>query len=145
VADQSRKLVQPQAPVPSQQHAPAPNTGSSSVASSLSAHIRQAVKQQQQHQQQQHVFESEVRAATEDASLDDADEVSFKELIERFAAMKNVRFVPNDRRERQNGKQVYLFGRVNVYMENRCIFAEHIVPVLAHFRNYFSIERFWSQ
>jgi hypothetical protein len=103
--------------------------GQSSMAPSLAAHVRSAVSSsaaahQQHHQHHHHVMESDIHAASGGGLGDEDDDFSFAELVERFAEMKGVSFLPNDRRGRHQGKQIYAFGRVNVYMDGRCLYAE---------------------
>lgn len=56
----------------------------------------------------------------------EADEgsISFKEVVESFAETNGIEFVPNVRRGRQDGNQVYSFGRANVYINQNVVFAQ---------------------
>lgn len=49
--------------------------------------------------------------------------LSFKEIIQKFADMHGVEFVPNSKRGFVDGKQVFSFGKVAIYLDNRTIFA----------------------
>jgi hypothetical protein len=58
---------------------------------------------------------------------EDAD-MSFRDIVEQFAAINNISFAPNVKRGRHEvtGKPIYLFGKVNVYLvgERRAIYAK---------------------
>ncbi len=69
-----------------------------------------------------------VKGGDEDTSVDDDDEDwSFKDLVEKFAAMKDLTFVPHPKGAvTQEGKPIYLFGRVPVYLDKKCIYADGV-------------------
>ena len=47
-----------------------------------------------------------------------AGTLPFREVVELFAKAHNLSFMPNVRRGRVEGKQVYILGDHNVYMED---------------------------
>jgi tuftelin-interacting protein 11 len=53
-----------------------------------------------------------------------SDSMSFKDVVEMFAENNNIEFMPNVKRGRHEGKQVYLFGKKNVYLENGVAFCD---------------------
>ena len=56
------------------------------------------------------------------ADEEDATAVEFIDDMEMFAAEQNILFMPNVKRGKHDGKQIYLFGNVNVYFDHQCIF-----------------------
>lgn len=56
--------------------------------------------------------------------VDDTDGMSFREIIEQFAAMNNMMFAPHARARAVDGKRVFSFGTVSVYLDNQAIFAQ---------------------
>jgi len=49
-------------------------------------------------------------------------DMSFKEIVQSFAEMNSVEFVPNVRRGSYEGHQIYSFGKVSVYLDGQAIF-----------------------
>lgn len=49
--------------------------------------------------------------------------LSFKEIIQQFAQINSIDFVPNARRGAVDGKTIFSFGKVSIYLDNRNIFA----------------------
>lgn len=49
-------------------------------------------------------------------------EMSFTEIIEKFAGMHGMLFMPHSKRGYQDGKPVYLFGQVSIYLSNQNIY-----------------------
>lgn len=49
--------------------------------------------------------------------------LSFKEIVQKCADMEGLEFVPNQRRGFVDGKQVFNFGKVAIYLDNRTIYA----------------------
>lgn len=56
-------------------------------------------------------------------AVEDGADLSFREVVERFALDNGVTFLPNTKRGRHDGKQIYLFGSTNVYIDNCVVFA----------------------
>jgi len=52
--------------------------------------------------------------------------MSFKDIVQKFAALNGVEFVPNVRRGHVDGKAIFNFGRVSIYLDNRTIFASQL-------------------
>lgn len=48
--------------------------------------------------------------------------LSFKELIENYAAQSDILFIPKN--QMYQGKPLYSFGNVTIYLENECIFVK---------------------
>lgn len=51
------------------------------------------------------------------------ESMSFKDVIHRFAEMNSIEFVPNIKRGVKDGKQIYSFGKLNVYIDGQAIYA----------------------
>jgi tuftelin-interacting protein 11 len=49
--------------------------------------------------------------------------LSFKESLQKIADLHGLEFVPNQRRGFMDGKQIFSFGRVAVYLDNKTIYA----------------------
>jgi len=54
--------------------------------------------------------------------MEEEEPETFKESVEKIAAMNNITFVPNFQRGRQDGKEVYTFGPVSIYFHEANIF-----------------------
>jgi len=59
---------------------------------------------------------------TKPAPMEEEEPESFKESVERIAAMNDIAFVPNFQRGRQDGKEVYSFGPVSIYLDEGAVY-----------------------
>jgi len=72
------------------------------------------------------------RAKAEEAAVERAQnmaarqpKLTFREVVELFSAKHGVRFTPQVRRPRVDGKQVYHFGALSVYIDQDVVFVQH--------------------
>jgi len=53
----------------------------------------------------------------------ESEDLSFKDVVQRFAELNSIEFVPNVKRGLKDGKQIYSFGKLNVYIDGQAIYA----------------------
>lgn len=50
------------------------------------------------------------------------EELNFRDVVEKYAEYHNITFMPNVKRGKFDGKQIYSFGRVNLYLNNGVVY-----------------------
>ena len=55
----------------------------------------------------------------------DADKITFRDVVEMFASENGVSFIPNTKRGRVDGKQVYNFDNLSVYIDREVLYVNN--------------------
>ena len=56
------------------------------------------------------------------AEAPEDEEMNFRDVVEKYAEIHNLAFLPNVKRGKFDGKQIYLFGRVSLYLNNGVVY-----------------------